>query len=287
MVLLVISINFIRRHCFEFFVKLHISLALAAVVLLWFHLPNPMGPNYPVALRGPRAYIIALYAVWAADIVLRALLIVYRSFKWQSRSDRPSFLQQSEILNNVANGLRLSVTVARPWDFQAGQTVYITIPSLSFWAFSQAHPFVPVWWRHQADGTAKIELLIRTQTGFTLQLSKFPVGAVFRTVVEEPYGYEQKFGSFGTVLIFAKNFGIAAQLPYLKRLVEDFKERTVVTRQVHVYWQVNQEVDAAIGQCVADWINDLLRGDTSLPYASVNGVNDISDEEVDRLAVRN
>ena len=68
--------------------------------------------------------------------------------------------------------------------------------------------------------------------------------------------------------------------------MEDFKRRVVVTRQVHVYWQVEKDVDKAIGRCVADWINDLLRGDTSLPARSDHGAHDISDEEVDRLAVR-
>ena len=166
--LLCCSISFIRRRCFELFIKLHISLALAAVVSVWYHIPDRLTPNHPSTLRKPRAYIIALYAVWAADVALRALLIVYRSVKWQSRRDRSSFLQESEVLDNVTNGLRLSVTVARPWDFQAGQTVYITLPSLNFWAFTQAHPFVPVWWRHQADVTAKIEFLTRKRRGFTL-----------------------------------------------------------------------------------------------------------------------
>jgi predicted ferric reductase len=152
---------------------------------------------------------------------------------------------------------------------------------MSFWAFSQAHPFVPVWWSYEADGTAVVEFLVQRKEGFTRHLAS-AASTNIRALVEGPYGCEKDFGSYGTVLMFATNFGIAAQLPYLKRLIEDFRARKVVTRRLRVYWQVQEAVEKAIGQCVKEWMTELLAGDSSLPNKSEC---ELMEDEVDRLAV--
>lgn len=40
------------------------------------------------------------------------------------------------------------------------------------------------------------------------------------------------------ILMVASDFGIAAQLPYLKQLIRGYNERRLHARRVHLVWQV-------------------------------------------------
>jgi hypothetical protein len=42
---------------------------------------------------------------------------------------------------------------------------------------------------------------------------------------------------YKTVLIFASGLNIAAQVPYLKRLLYGYKPQDVCTRRIHIIWQ--------------------------------------------------
>ena len=44
---------------------------------------------------------------------------------------------------------------------------------------------------------------------------------------------------YGSVLMVASGFGIVAHLPYLKALLEGYMASRVVTRRIHLVWQVN------------------------------------------------
>ena len=46
---------------------------------------------------------------------------------------------------------------------------------------------------------------------------------------------------YGTVLLIATGFGIAAILPHLKELLEGYERCEVVTRRIHVVWQLKGE----------------------------------------------
>ncbi len=57
---------------------------------------------------------------------------------------------------------------------------------------------------------------------------------------------------YGTVLLIATGFGIAAILPHLKELLEGYERCEVVTRRIHVVWQLKGEglrVDRQEDEC--------------------------------------
>ncbi|RSL52058.1 hypothetical protein CEP51_015115 [Fusarium floridanum] len=59
--------------------------------------------------------------------------------------------------------------------------------------------------------------------------------------------------------MFASGFGIAAQLPYLKKLMYGYNSRKARTRRVHLVWKLKTlELAAA----VKDLLNDALVDDT-------------------------
>ncbi len=44
--------------------------------------------------------------------------------------------------------------------------------------------------------------------------------------------------NYEKILMIASDFGIAAQLPYLKQLIRGYNERRLHARRVHLVWQV-------------------------------------------------
>jgi NAD(P)H-flavin reductase len=51
---------------------------------------------------------------------------------------------------------------------------------------------------------------------------------------------------YETVLIVASGFGIAAQLPYLKRLIHGYNAREVRARRIHLVWQIENKGESVI-----------------------------------------
>lgn len=53
-----------------------------------------------------------------------------------------------------------------------------------------------------------------------------------------PHGTSTSVGKYETVLMIASGLGIAAQLPYLKKLIYGYNTCRTQTRRVHLVWQL-------------------------------------------------
>lgn len=262
----VLSIKILRRRLYDAFIKVHKLLALTVVTALGFHLRNKT--TWPL--------ILSIYILWTLDIVARIFISIYRSYKYTWSRGFEGF-QKGYIKDDVCNGMHIIIDVAKSWDFKAGQTVYITIPTVSFWAFTKSHPFTIVWWTCQKDGSATIEILVEKKKGFTRRLASLNINMVkFNVLVEGPYGYEKNISSYSNVLLFGTNFGIAAQIPYLRRLIEGYKQLKIMTRRVRVFWEVDQSAVTAVERCLSIWMNKLFAMDDSL-VSLLSKTNDLPD----------
>ena len=54
-----------------------------------------------------------------------------------------------------------------------------------------------------------------------------------------PHGKSIPVGTYENVLLVADGAGIAAQLPYLKKLIHDYHNRRSFTRRIHLVWQIS------------------------------------------------
>ena len=123
----------------------------------------------------------------------------------------------------------------------AGQYINVWIPSVSFWSFLQSHPFVVTNW---ADGKQDtLELFIQPRRGLTREL--FSHGTLNERVsvprlalFSGPHGTSVPVGEYETVVMVATGFGIAAQLPYLRKLIHGYNTYNARTRRVHLVWQL-------------------------------------------------
>ena len=173
--------------------------------------------------------------------------------------------------------LQLDVTVSTPWSVRAGQYVFLWIPGVSFWSFLQAHPFTIAWWDADEAGKLRLSFLVRQRRGWTSHLVRHLHNQLI-TVIDGPHGICHDFGEFGNVIMVATGSGILAQMPYIRAVLDGYRDYTVKTRQLTLLWEYDDEGKVNEKPCsslaltvlihqpahrnwVQRWMDELLRRD--------------------------
>ncbi|KAL8330709.1 hypothetical protein RB593_001612 [Gaeumannomyces tritici] len=132
--------------------------------------------------------------------------------------------------------IRITLTLTRSMKIEAGQYIYLTIPSLGLFCFFQSHPFVVISCAEQAQKT--LELFIEPRKGFTSKLLYHTNSPKVRTaLISGPYGVSIPIINFDTILMVASGYGIAAQMPYLEKLLASGKGP--LAYNIHVVWLIS------------------------------------------------
>ncbi|KAL9611402.1 MAG: hypothetical protein Q9167_003943 [Letrouitia subvulpina] len=217
----VLSIRIFRHPSYELYLRGHQVLACLSLYAIWRHIRSKT--------LLPRLYIFVAVGSFVITSILQWGLILYRNFSLKEGCCRA-------VVTRVDDAVRVNVRLSRPIAVRAGQYVNIWIPSISFWSFLQTHPFMIVSW---TDGEPMyLDLLIEPKTGFTHRLFRSALRKSLVNVEAEsfsasdfrilcysgPHGSGTRVGDFGTVLLIATGFGIAAQLPILTELIQGFNQ---------------------------------------------------------------
>jgi NAD(P)H-flavin reductase len=128
---------------------------------------------------------------------------------------------------------------------EAGQYICLWLPISSpgfwnFWGIFQSHPFVIISWSEREQSS--LELLIEPRGGMTRKLlncsEDHKGGLNCLALFTGPHGISVPVEEYETVVLVASGFGIAAQLPYLKRLIHGYNACKSLTRRIHMVWQL-------------------------------------------------
>ncbi|RAL14320.1 ferric reductase family protein [Aspergillus homomorphus CBS 101889] len=239
--ILIQSISPIRHAFYEAFLHLHILLAIAALVGLWYHLRG----------MSQQTAILVTLILWGFDRAARLGIIIWRNVGKQRTTATVELLP-----GDVA---RVSVALARPWTFKAGQYMYLYLPSLGLWT---SHPFSVAWTasdhnvltekRSSNDSINRLlggpqqttmSFLIKRRDGFTGKLlskvhkscdGKFQATAL----AEGPFGSLHSLASYGTVLLVAGGIGITHPMSYLHEFVNGITSQTQAVRRVTLVWVI-------------------------------------------------
>ncbi|KUL81535.1 hypothetical protein ZTR_10661 [Talaromyces verruculosus] len=116
-------------------------------------------------------------------------------------------------------------------------------------------------WSHSAQEA--LDILIQPRRGFSRELLNHaraaPQGsASLRALIIGPHGMSENVDRYESVVLVASGFGIAAVIPYLKKLVYSYNTSTSRTRRVHLVWEI-ETLDIAIA--VQATLNSLLEDD--------------------------
>jgi predicted ferric reductase len=145
------------------------------------------------------------------------------------------------------NYIEIVLFPARPWKVQAGERVNLWVPSAGLFSLFQMHPFVVAWWDNKDMGSlASITLLVRPRFGFTSRLKDLS-DTRHAAWIDGPYGPNRivnmtrsKIPDFGHLFMIATGIGVAAQIPYMKQLVEGYRHGAVRTQRITLIWQLDE-----------------------------------------------
>ncbi|KAK4189568.1 ferric reductase like transmembrane component-domain-containing protein [Podospora australis] len=261
MVVICIQAASIFRHAYyEIFKLAHIALAILSVIGLWYHLDLKSLPQIK--------YLYAVIAVWVFDRAARFLRLAYRNIGAGGTKTLVEALP--------GNACRVTVTMARPWEFKPGQHAYLYMPSIGFW---QSHPFTVAWsdeaqnlnvndlpLNHNdvlAQKKTSVSFVVRGCTGFTAALysraAANPDGKlVTRCMVEGPYRGSHQLHSYGTVMLFAGGVGVTQAVPHVRDLVAGYSNGTVAARKVIMVWVIQSPEHL---EWIRPWMTEILAMD--------------------------
>jgi hypothetical protein len=268
--ILVQSIKPLRSLSYEVFHHLHIVLVLVTMVFLWKHLHLDKLPQ--------QHSLIAAASVWGAARALRFATLLFRSVG--------EGVSKAKVYPMPGGAVKINITTPRPWVFRPGQSLYLAIPSLGLWT---AHPFSVAWsgleeplsprcGSVKSDFSEKkgplvhskvidlevpaqqtMSLIVKRQTGGTRKLweraMQSDMALSYTAFIEGPYGPERSLASYGMVMLFASGVGITHQLPYVKDLVEGYRQGTVAAKRVTLVWVIP---NTECLEWVQPWMHEIL-----------------------------
>lgn len=248
-----------RAFFFELVHKCHYAFAALLAYAMWRHLT--IKPAFS------RFYLFTALATFAATSLARYSRLIFRNVLWR----RP---YASATSGRIRDSLCVKITVPRPWKVRAGQYVYIWAPEVSFWSRFESHPFVISWWDDDIQGRgSNIYLFVRPKSGFTRKLVRYEKDEL-KVWVDGPYGTTIDAADYGSVLMFASGIGIAAQVPYIKEIIREYKAFRARTKRILLVWEVDERGESERGpdrtgkltelddrDWTKDWFDELLNED--------------------------
>ncbi|KAJ6168716.1 hypothetical protein N7497_001559 [Penicillium chrysogenum] len=208
---------------------------------------------------------------WANEMQFYGLLlirIIYRNVV-MGRSYVRMNLQP--YMGDVA---RMTLSLPRPWVVRAGQRINLGVPSVGIFYIFQSHPFAISWWESDVNGRAvSISILLRPRSGFTKRLfDRIEPNRDYGAWIDGPFGPSSvswrlscNVGDYGHTFMIATGIGIAAQLPYIKELLDGHEKAQVRTQRISLVWQLDRIGDY---ESARDLLQVLVRQDNG--YVSTN-----------------
>ncbi|KAL8780446.1 MAG: hypothetical protein Q9213_006458 [Squamulea squamosa] len=208
------SLDSFRQRWYELFLVLHVSLQIAALVLLWFH------------HHGSRPYVGTALTIFLVDrLVYRmALKLETSRASLEVTKDGGTVVLCSEICleqKHRSFGRLLGKGITKGW--KATEHVFLTVPALSRMHFIQSHPFTIASKAPQGgDSEADLKLIIRAQDGFSGDLLRYAGRHNLVNVrFDGPYGSRSALHLLqqcDLAIIVAGGSGIAVALPLVRAL---------------------------------------------------------------------
>lgn len=260
-----IILPLVKKRMYELFLLTHIACAVAMIYAIWQHTQSTEGRLWVF----PLVYTCTLVVTG----VLQLIRIIYRNVV-VGRSHVQMNLQPY-----VGDVARITLSLPRPWAVRAGQRINLGVPSVGLFYLFQSHPFTISWWESDINGRAvSISILLRPRSGFTKRLfDRIEPNRDCGAWIDGPFGpssvnwrLNSKVGDYGHTFLVATGIGIAAQLPYIKELLDGHEKAQICTQRISLVWQLDRVGDY---ESARDLLQVLVRQDNG--YVSTRfSIND-------------
>ncbi|KAL3428786.1 putative metalloreductase transmembrane component [Aspergillus tetrazonus] len=210
------SLPRLRSLAFEMFLLGHQLLAGLLLYALWQHLPS--------SLRGSRLYLIIMLIMALLTFTAHGAWVVY----------------QNGILQKALAPFTVRVKLPKPIKLRAGQYVYLWMPFMGFWSWTQSHPYMVISWSQEKQRT--LELYVHPRQGFSARLLERADMARGTTVsltgfISAPHGVSESLDRYERVVAISSGSGVAAVIPYLQMLIFGCNTFLLHTRRIHFIWE--------------------------------------------------
>ncbi|KAI1044286.1 hypothetical protein LB504_012994 [Fusarium proliferatum] len=294
-----LSVFWVRRQNYEFFLITHIVLSFWILVTM-------LGRHVSIFSGAYDALVWVPAFIWLLDRVIRGLRIVALN---------PKFWDTKALIthNEDAHMIRVTVSTSSSlYSIEPGAFYYIMV--LNRWNFWESHPFTVATISgsgHFAADTLEedspllnngssgelrpasekshreMSFLIRPYDSFTSRLRGYaeeerPKPATVRVAIDGPYGKTLPLEQFSKVLFIVGGSGIAVPLSYIQRLTASSNK----TSRIEVHWAVRQPAFAVdvLNHELSDILgNDRVEINIYLTAGDVDG-RIAGDETIYRLA---
>lgn len=188
----------------------------------------------------PRVLVIIMIAILSLTLIFQTVRTLYQNGVLTSRP--PTRVLVNLMEEGPKEGLlRVRVKLSRPMKVHTGQYIYLWMPTITFWSWTQSHPFIITSWSRKEQPT--LELFVQPRHGFSRSLARHCLPSYngylsFLGFVSGPYGLREPVERYDRILLVASDVGIAAVLPYLRMLVYSSKTYSARARRLHFVWQV-------------------------------------------------
>ncbi|KAK9607398.1 hypothetical protein V6Z93_000945 [Aspergillus fumigatus] len=252
-----LSISWFRRWSYEVFLRSHQIFAILFVYGTWRHLPS--------ANRPPKLYLVIALAVFGTTSFFGLVTLLYRNGLFAGRGCPRAIVtfkvREVKEADPVVTATQIRIVLPRPVTVEAGQYINIWIPSVGLWSWTQTHPFTVTSWSRSAQDT--LELLVQPRRGLSADLLRYaPIAEEssisFLALFTGPHGTSEDVSHYESILVIASGFGIAAAVPYLKKMIYGYNTCTSQVRRLHLVWQVGSIGEVAAAQSL---LNNLLKDD--------------------------
>ncbi|KAG0156274.1 hypothetical protein PDIDSM_3451 [Penicillium digitatum] len=243
----------VKKRVYEVFILTHIACAMTMIYAIWQHTQSTEGSLWAF----PLVYTCTLVVTG----LLQLIRIMYRNVV-VGRSHVRMKLQPY-----VGDVARITLSLPRPWTVRAGQRINLGVPSVGLFYLFQSHPFTISWWESDINGRAvSISILLRPRSGFTRRLfDRIEPNRDCGAWIDGPFGpssvnwrLNSKVGDYGHTFLVATGIGIAAQLPYIKELLDGHEKAQICTQRISLVWQLDRVGDY---ESARDLLQVLVRQD--------------------------
>ncbi|KAL4936467.1 hypothetical protein BDV06DRAFT_233358 [Aspergillus oleicola] len=281
-VLVLIAIPWFRQWSYEIFIRGHQVLAGLFVYGTWQHISK----NQSI-----RTYVLIALGIFGVNLIIQLITLLHRNGLFTGRGapraivtfssrearvavkvDNPKKEKEAAVrqdghvarlsTRDTVKAAHILLILPRPVKVEAGQYINLWMPSVSLWSWMQTHPFTVTSWSKYTQDT--IELLVQPRHGLTANLLRYAPSAVYRsvsflTLFTGPHGTTENVSQHKSVIVIASRFGIAAAVPYLKKMIYGYNTGTSQVRRLQLVWQVESidEMTPALAL-----LNNLLKDDT-------------------------
>jgi predicted ferric reductase len=218
----ILSSLYFRQRVYEIFLKTHLLLALALMVVLWFHVPQKHRRSMTLLAVSSGVWLLQ-ESIWLGRLGYQHL---------RTSSSKGVHIIKHSSTGSSAEAIGLTLSLKRPWIIRPGQYIYITLPGLSrhHGGFAQAHPYIIAW----TEGS-EITLLIQRHTGFSNDLFITPrLPSSF--IIDGPYGHPRLLSDYDKALFVASGIGVGAHLLAIRELLKAHEDRSARVRRVTLLW---------------------------------------------------